>query len=67
MQLLTNDSKRQNMLTLKQLMVEYILFAFTDEELMEKFQITEEELPTLTDVDLLEIYDQTLLTPIGDV
>ena len=48
-------------------MVEYILFAFTDEELMEKFQITEEELPTLTDVDLLEIYDQTLLTPIGDV
>lgn len=67
MQLLTNDSKRQNMLTLKQLMVEYILFAFTDEELMEKFQITEEELPTLTDIDLLEIYDQTLLTPIGDV
>jgi hypothetical protein len=52
------------MLTIKEMMVEYILFAFTEEELMDKFQVTEEELPNLTDVDLLEIYDQTLLTPI---
>ncbi len=47
-------------------MVEYILFAFTEEELMDKFQVTEEELPNLTDVDLLEIYDQTLLSPIDN-
>jgi hypothetical protein len=48
-------------------MVEYILFAFTDEELANKFHITDEELPALSDVDLLEIYDQTLLTPVDNV
>jgi hypothetical protein len=52
------------MLTLRELMVEYILFAFDEDELMAKFQVTESELPNLTDVDLLEIYDQTLLSPI---
>ena len=52
------------MLTIRELMVEYILFAFTEEQLMEKFQITEEEVSNLADEDLLELYDQTLLTPI---
>lgn len=52
------------MLTLRELISEYILFAFTEEELLAKFQVTEEEIHNLTDVDLLEIYDQTLLTPI---
>lgn len=47
-------------------MIEYILFAFSEQELIDKFQITEEELPNLVDVDLLEIYDQTLLTPIEE-
>ena len=51
---------------LRSLMIEYILFAFTDEELMQKFQITEEELSDMTDIDLLEIYDQTLLTPVKE-
>lgn len=51
------------MLTIRELMVEYVLFAFTDEQLMEKFQVTEEELSNLCDQDLLEIYDQTLLSP----
>lgn len=51
---------------LRTLMIEYILFAFTDEELMEKFQVTEDELPDMTDVDLLELYDQTLLTPVKE-
>lgn len=46
---------------LRELITEYILFAFSDEQLMEKFSITEEELTSLSDVDLLEIYDQTLL------
>ena len=45
-------------------MIEYILFAFSERELMLKFQISEDELPTLADVDLLEIYDQTILSPI---
>lgn len=37
------------------------MFAFTDEELAEQFHITEEELKDISDEDLLEIYDQTLL------
>lgn len=48
-------------------MVEYILFAFTEEQLLEKFQVTESELSNLCDTDLLEMYDQTLLSPIGDL
>lgn len=54
------------MKSIRDLMIEYILFAFTEEELLSKFQVTEEELPNLTDVDLLEIYDLTLLAPIDD-
>ena len=53
-------------MSIKELMIEYILFAFTDEELMEKFHVTEEEIPDLCDMDLLEMYDQTLLTPIPE-
>ena len=53
------------MQTLRELITEYIFFAYTEEELLAKFQITEDELHSLTDVDLLEIYDQTLLTPIS--
>lgn len=51
---------------LRDLMIEYILFAFTPEELMERFQIVEDELQEIPDLDLLEIYDQTLLTPVSD-
>jgi hypothetical protein len=47
-------------------MVEYILFAHSEEELMDKFQITEAEVSDLADEDLLELYDQTLLAPIQD-
>jgi hypothetical protein len=54
------------MMSLREMMVEYILFAFSDEELMQKFQITEDELPDMSDVDLLEIYDQTLLSPVKE-
>ena len=51
---------------LRSLMIEYILFAFSDEELMEKFQITEDEVHCMADVDLLELYDQTLLSPVKE-
>mgnify|MGYP000093018978 FL=1 len=54
-------------MTIRELMVEYILFAFSEEELLTKFQVSEEELPSLSDLDLLEIYDKTLLTEIKDV
>lgn len=51
---------------LRYLMKEYILFAFSDEELMEKFHITQDELDDMADIDLLEIYDQTLLSPVQE-
>lgn len=49
------------MMSLRELMTEYILFAYTEEELLERFHISEQELSTITDIDLLEIYDQTLI------
>lgn len=48
-------------MNLREMIIEYILFAFDDEELLKRFSVTEEELPNLSDVDLLEMYDQTLL------
>jgi len=54
------------MLNLRQMMIEYICFAFEEQELITKFHVNESELSNLCDIDLLEIYDQTLLTPIQD-
>ena len=53
-------------MTLREMIIEYILFAFDDEDLMDKFQITEGEVFDLADEDLLEIYDKTLLMEIED-
>lgn len=53
-------------MTLRKLMIEYILFAFSDVELMEKFMISEDEVYSMADEDLLELYDQTLLTPVKE-
>lgn len=52
-------------MTLRELIIEYILFAYEPQELAREFHITEGELNTLADSDLLEIYDTTLLTPIN--
>lgn len=46
---------------LRELITEYILFAFSEEELQNNFHISEQELLDISDEDLLEIYDQTLL------
>lgn len=46
---------------LRELITEYILFAYDEEDLLKKFSVTPEELADISDVDLLEIYDQTLL------
>lgn len=48
-------------MSLRELITEYILFAFDEQSLMDTFRITEEELKDLSDIDLLEIYDQTML------
>ena len=55
-------------MNLRELIIEYILFAYDEQRLLERFQITEGEIASLSDVDLLEIYDTTLLfeTPQGE-
>lgn len=53
-------------MTLRNLITEYILFSFTEEELLRQFHVSEAELEDISDVDLLEIYDQTILFPIKD-
>lgn len=48
-------------MTLRDMMIELILFSYDPGELIRRFHITEDELDTLCDQDLLELYDQTLL------
>ena len=50
------------MMSMREMVIEYILFAFSDEELMERFRVLADEVPDLPDQDLLEMYDMTLLT-----
>lgn len=50
------------MMTMREMVIEYILFAFSDEELMERFLLLADEVPDLPDQDLLEMYDLTLMT-----
>ena len=52
------------MLTLREMMVELILFSYDEEDLLRLFQLTEREVSDLADQDLLELYDQTLLREI---
>lgn len=52
------------MLTLREMMVELILFSYDEEDLLRLFQLTEREVSGLADQDLLELYDQTLLREI---
>lgn len=49
------------MLTLREMMVELILFAFDEEDLQAHFHVTTDEVAELSDVDLLELYDQTFI------
>lgn len=52
------------MLNIRELMVEYILFAFDEASLQAEFHLSEQDVSNLSDVDLLELYDQTLLREI---
>lgn len=53
-------------MTLRDMLVEYIYFAYTPEQLGERFGIFKDELEGLADIDLLEIYDQTLLGVVAE-
>ena len=46
--------------TLRELMLERIFFAFTDEELQDLFHIDPDEVELLDDLDLLELYEETI-------
>lgn len=48
-------------MTLRELMIERILFAMNDEELQEEFRTSEEELKTMSDEDFLDIYDELFM------
>lgn len=48
-------------MNLRQLITEYILFAYDEQQLLEKFNISAAEIDSLSDIDLLEIYDCTLI------
>jgi hypothetical protein len=43
---------------LKTLIIERILFSFTEQELRDSYNITEEELTLLSDIDLFELYEE---------
>lgn len=45
-------------MTLRELMIERILFSFTEEELEAAFHTTEGDLTTISDEDFLDIYDE---------
>lgn len=48
-------------MNLRELMIERILFEIDEEELIKEFQITEEGLKDLSDLDLLELYEKIYL------
>lgn len=52
-------------MTLRQLLIERIMFILTEEELAERYLTTDEELAIISDSDLLEIYEDCFLM-IGD-
>ena len=48
-------------LRLKELIIERIMFILTEEELAERYCATEDDLLTMDDSDLLEIYEHCFL------
>lgn len=46
--------------TLRELIIERIFFAFTNDELEDMFDISADEVETLDDVDLLTLYEETI-------
>ena len=48
-------------MTLREMMAEMILFAFDDETLMRDYQLSPDDIANLSDEDLLDMYDETIL------
>jgi len=46
-------------MNLRELMIERIMYAIEEENLMEVYDLSEKDLPTIPDEDLLEIYEDT--------
>lgn len=49
------------MMTLREMMIERILFAATEEDLWKMYQTNVSELSTLTDLDLFELYENVTI------
>lgn len=49
------------MMTLREMIVERILYCVTEKDLNDTFMVTVDELPTLSDVDLMELYDDVMM------
>lgn len=45
-------------MTLREIIIERILFAVTEETLVKLYNLTEDELSELSDLDLFEVYDE---------
>lgn len=52
-------------MTLRELMIERILFCMTEEELQERYCITLEEFRSCSDVDFLDTYEEIVDTMLG--
>lgn len=48
-------------MTLRQLLIERVLFAVTPEELEERYHVTEDVVHELSDLDLFELYETVYL------
>lgn len=55
-------SENEKELTLRELIMERILFACTEQELIEEFRITPREIVGLSDLDFLDLYENICLT-----
>ena len=55
------------MMTLREMMIERILFAATEEDLWKMYQTTEAELESLTDLDLFELYENVTIELVAPI
>lgn len=49
------------MMTLREMMIERILFAATEEDLWLMYQVSADDLDSLTDFDLFELYENVTI------
>ncbi len=53
-------------LTLRELIIERIFFAFAADDLEDMFGISGDEVEQLSDLDLLELYEETIFSQSND-